>query len=815
MGTCFFPVVMCFFNFCSGKKSSKGSTTSPDSVSENVEPSTDAAKPHPPAETKPLTNGKPSDRSHEPALDTLPEEDLRGRANSATKESPYDHLPSEKQHLEACELADTNPSSGVTTPVGSDGKRSPDAGHESSDLDYIPRSSPTVQIRSITPEHAQHLRKLTEIEGPARVSASLHGRKSPPGKLAKKSNTMSAINVGGVNKGGKAAIPSEIKEDDSLYNIPRPLSDASLYQTPKSVIDSPPSPRGNGTPSTNGGGDNLYSAPRSNTESSENLYSAPRPVDQTAAHSREGSVPEEGMYKVPSSVTAEANGASAQSEGLYNVPRSLSNDMVDNAAYNDIQSTLQGESESLYNTPRPANAHALASPSNPKNNYESIDVDAPCFETLRSARSFESLNRIRVNQSEAPRNMTGYMSTPSFGNKPPKCEYVDIDLDNRPPLLAPAKNAPLPPLPTAAGPDRVVDSVYAEITDETIARSRQMTIAQGNPQNSAYSLYNELPPTSARYSESTVAQEGMAMAHMLAEEEGYELFMPAASNIRRNDLYDEARPVDSTYPPVTTASALLQKYNIHIYESGTRARPFSESDVLEDSRGSAANLGSSISNDSELQSDEYVIVTGPDRRPKPKMVTSPRLVEEQYEAMNSVQTDFSESQYSTPNPSLWSGGVSSVPQPQQSGLVRQSSAGLPQSSQFTRQSSAGLPQTSQFTRQSSAGRVPVAHDSVGSATPPLPPRKYSQEDGAGIDLAIMSPADQDSAPLYSNFQHHHHLERQTSNQSSSSERSEGAVEVDGGVSEKRPMKMPTSRQTSVVKIMAGSPLDRSDSTDLK
>lgn len=749
-----------------------------------MEPATDTAspspKPHSPTETKPMTNGKLSDRSHDPVLDPLPEEEMKVRANTAKKESPYDHLPCEKDHLAASELlAETNHGSGVGSPVGSDGKQSPEAGTECSNLDYIPRSSPTVQVRSITPEHAQHLRKLTVKEGPARVSATVRGRRSPPSKLANKSNTMSSINVGGLNKSGKPAIPSDLLEDNSLYNVPRPLFDASLYKTPKSVMDSPPSPTGDA---------GLYKTPKSVMDSppsprgtatprtngsSDNLYSAPRPADQTAVggHSRDGSMAEEGVYKVPGAVTGEENGASAQSEGLYNVPRSLSNGMVDNTAYNDVRSTLRRESESLYNSPRPANSHAPASPSNLKNNYESIDVDGPSFGTIRPARSFESLHRLRYNPSEMPRNI----STPSFGGKPPKCEYVDIDLDNRPPLLAPAKNAPLPPLPAPAGPDRVVDSVYAEITEETIARGRQMSMAQP-------SLYNELPPTRARYPEG--AQEGMAKAQELAEEEGYELFMPAS--VRRDDLYDEARPVDSTCPTVSTASALLQKYNIHIHESGARSRPFSESDVLEDSRGSAAGLGNSmsISDDSELQSDEYVIVTGPDRRPKPKIVTSPRLVEEQYEAMNSVQTH--DSHYSTPNPSLWSGGVSSVPQPQLAGL----------------------------TRQSSAGQVPVVHDSVGSATPPLPPRKYSIEDGtgAGIDLDAMSPTDQNSAPLYSNFDHH---ERQLSNLSSSSGRSEGGVEVDGGVAEKGPLSVPIACQTSMVKIMAGSPLDRSDSTDLK
>lgn len=732
------------------------------------------------------------------------------QANRAKKESPYDHLPSEKEVLELSDLASagvsgTNPSSGVTSPVDSEGKRSPDLRDGCSDLDYIPRSSPTVQTRSITPEHAQHLRKLTEKEGPARVSASLRGRRSPPDKLSKKSNTLNSINVSALNRDAtKPAIPGDIKEDDSLYNVPRPSADDSgLYKVPKSVMDSPPSPRESGrgmdtnlAQRRSSNGENMYSTPKSNG-SGENLYSAPRPAEQTDGTSN-GVAPEEAMYKVPSSVLAkEENGVGGEqtshytqgsgSEGLYNVPRSLSNEMCDNAAYNDLQSTLQGVSfvDPLYNTPRPtATSHSPTSPSNLKNNYESIDVDAPRFNTLRSARSFESLNRIRVGQSEAggSRKMSGQTSTPTFGNKQPKCEYVDIDIANRPPALAPAKNAPLPPLPAPAGPDRIVDSVYAEITEETIARSKQLTMSQSHQQVPALNPAYSLAQPTKRY-DSTTAQEGMAKAQELAEEEGYELFVPAPNSLRR-PYQDTNKSFDSVYPPVSGASALLQKYNINIHESGVRSRPFSESDVLEDSHGKSANRGTSIP-DGDLQSDEYVIVTGPDRRPKfaasQNVAVSTPVVEDQYEAMNSAQLN-NDSRYSTPNPSLWSGNASSVPQPQLSTVA------------------------TGITRQSSAGQVLAT---TNTPMPPLPPRRNDTEEGsgAGIDLEGMSPID--AAPLYSNFHQH---ERQTSNLSSSSGRSEGE---DVGVADKGPLSVPISCESAQVKIMAGSPMDRSDSTYLK
>ena len=754
------------------------------------------------AESKPLANGKPHDNPLEPVLGTLPEEEPRERTSGAKRESPYDHLPSGKDQIDTAELAAsaTHPSSGPTSPIGSEGKRSPDLNHSSSNLDYIPRSSPTVQVRSITPEHAQHLRKLSEREGPVRVSATLRGRKSPPSILAKKSLTLGHIAIEDV--ANKVTIPGE---DDSLYNVPRPAD--ATYNVPKSMMDSPPSPRsGNGsgdntyaTPKSNGGDASVYSTPKSNGNG-ENVYSAPKPVDYADGGGivSYGGSPEEGMYNVPSSVASrEEGGVSEESsaqptgrESLYNVPRSLSNDMVDNAAYNDIiahSTTFEEGSDQLYNTPRPVQSRA---PISPKANYESIDVDAPRFHTLRSARSFESLSRNRIHPiTNGERKMSAYISSPSFAaNKAPKCEYVDIDIANRPPALAPAKNAPLPPLPplpTPAGPNPIVDSVYAEITEETIARGRQMSVSS-QPQNPAHALYNELPPARLKFPDSSaMAREGMAKAQELAEEEGYELFMPAATNLRTAQ-HEESHRVDSTYPPVTTASALLQKYHINIHESTVRSRPFSESDVLEDSRPSSNKYGTSVSDD--LQSDEYVIVTGPDTRPKTMTggPQNPPLMEDEYETMASAHAQLQnhESHYATPNPTLWA-GVSCVPQPQLSGP------------------------TTGITRQSSAGRAPAPNS---AATPPLPSRKYDRPEvvpGAGIDLDAMSPADPNSAPLYSNFHQH---ERQSSSLSSSSGRSEGGTDLDG---DKGPLSVPISCQTAMVKIMAGSPMDPTDAADLK
>lgn len=779
-----------------GRKSSKTSLFS-EPQADSSEPSHDLTKPHPPPENAVKMNGKP----HDAVLDPLPEEDLRVRASRAKKESPYDHLPSQ---LDISELAGVDASgSAATSPGGSEGTTSPDLVNDSSSLDYIPRSSPTVKTRSITPEHAQHLRKLTAKEGHhGRVSASLHGRRSPGERLEARSGTMGS--VGGANRGGnKPAIPSDIREGESLYNVPRSSSPDNVYKVPKSVMDSPPSPRVNGggeglydAPRSSSGGESTYDAPR-RSFSGDNTYMAPRHVDSISSSSN-GNTAEEAVYKVPSSVLARDE-SSAESDNVYNLPRSMSGDMLDNAAYNEVRGTLDAGSDSLYNTPR---LPGISSPSK-DNNYEFIDVDAPRFVTRINPTPLESGDA---------RAMTGYVSGTAFGNKPPKCEYVDIDLVDNKPIVAPAKNAPLPPLPVSAGPSRVVDSVYAEISEAAVANNRRLLqdtrqAGQTSSQNPTYSLARP------SYQDSTMAQEGMAKAQELAEEEGYELFLPAMQQqLRRKvPLNEESKSLDVTYPPVTTASALFEKYHINLHESAVRSRPFSESDVLTDKHGNA--FGSSTPVD-EVQSDEYVIVTGADRRPKLQFTG---VAEENYAAVNSDNSSrlqafdsSTDSQYSTPNPSLWSAGVSSVPLPQQTvPITRHSSAGLPQSTTtttMTRQSSVGVPQltTAAVARQSSAGHVYGKLEVPGSATPPLPPRRYDDEEG-GINLEDMSP---DTDPTYCNF------ERRSSSLGSSSGRSEGGG---GGVAAEKgpPASMPVSCPTAAVKVMAGSPLDRSNSTELK
>ena len=835
---------MFFFSLCSSKKSKTSTSPSNEHIDEHSEP-----EPHP----QPLTNSKHNGKSHTAdLLQPVPEQEFKVPDHRAQKESPYDHLPSEKAELDNARLGGGE--SGANSPIGLvDGKSSPNSVDgevaDFSDLDVIRRSSPTVNTRSKSP---QSLKKAAK---------SVHGRRSPVnGNKIPKSNTLGSVHLSALRESTLQKISD--KDSEGLYNVPRNGSNSDLYQVPKSAGNSPPSVRNNGSSEDlynvprNTSNSDLYQVPRSagnsppsvrNNGSSEDLYNVPRNTsnsdlyqvpksagnsppsvratngvaDDTYANPRctesnldnagtRTNVIDDGLYKVPNSVlhrngNETCDGINAAAESLYNVPRSGSSDMLnggggDEGVYN-VPRDAHWNGDSLYNRPRAVQSHATASPpirrtssSSTANNYESIEIDTPLQprnSALRPARSFESLSRFRVNVPTG--GSSGRVSPPTVYPKAPKCEYVDIDLEKP---MAPAKNAPLPPLPptalpSAGGGQLITDSVYAEISEEAIARGKQ---GQYNPtsapvtggDNSA-DTYVEIPSTRPGYAAGSISAsglEGMAKAKELAEEEGYELFQPIREQLLRplstNASYSSgSKSFDSTSPP---ASALLEKYNINIETS--RPRPYSESDVLDDGgSGGRRKLGPSLNED--LQSDEYVIVTGPDRRPKPRSATShlPPGIEDDYEFMNSASINLSsaaEAQYSAPN------SMSCVPQPQQS---------------------------STMTRQYSPRQLSDLGQVTGSATPPLPPRLPDFDVGtsAGIDIDTMSPIELGNASPVFHRQASDHSLRSEGDLSATSIPEESEAETLGG---KDIQKLPLNALT-VVKTMSGSPMDRSNSTELK
>ena len=790
---------------CSSKKSSKSSL-----ANEAQKSSSDLH-----SDTSPIhTSDHIKENKTTDSRDSSPKtEDTKVSPNGAKKESPYDHLPAELQGASTNQIA---PHSPPLSPAGSDGKRSPSAVDDFTNLDRIPRSSPILQHR---PEHAQH---LVDSNGFRRNAATVRGRRSPPSLAAKplkKSNTLSHIGANSIARGriSPPSVPTSIKEDESLYNVPRPSSANDLYKIPRL---SPPTARSNGV--------------RNET------YDTPRSTQDEGQGSRvtNGLTSDEGLYKVPSSIAASHDGganfdtydsprpqrASTEGDNLYNVPRSSSDGAKqDEQLYNVPRNTGP---DSLYNSPRPARSNSPTTTSaSSSNNYEPIGANTPRTSTfhshtLRPARSFESLHGRRISDTRS-NTMAGPFSPPGTSTRP-RCEYIDIDLQEKEQskALFPAKNTPLPPLPKPAGPDRIVDSVYEEISETDIAKNRQILLSsQGNtstshytpPQqggNPAHALYNTLPPTRPVYPERnspemTSALEGIAKAKELSEEEGYELCLPAADFLKRIPM-GRVSSADSAHPvPVSQATMLMEKYNINIHDSTLRSRPFSESDILDDRSTEGAKLGTSIPTDTLDSQDEYVIVTGPDRRPKPKPYEMPMgvpvptqpggvvdaLVEEdQYEIMGSAGranialgrgslSKDGHSQYSTPDPSS---GESSVPQPQASHHSAGSGA---------------------FTRKFSPRQ---------ELNMPLNTTTTEESVSAGIDLDAMSPADVTPNGLYS----HQPVIRQHSDLSTSSSHSVGVVSEEGEGQSVETLAQDHNK-TSVVKIMAGSPLDRTSSTDLK
>ena len=752
--------------------------------------------------------------------------------NGGKKESPYDHLPCEASIVkEGAESAEKNglgssssPAGGnspPTSPRSSNGRASPEVGgaEDFSTLDYIPRSSPTVQARSITPEHAQHLRKLSMRDGGNRVTSStVRGKRSPPNKMAKKSNTMAAFNVDdlhGISQSSKPDVANRsVVEDEGVYNVPRPSSAADLYKVPKSILDSPPTGRSNGL--------------------ADNTYDTPKAAELAHVNGRSGS--DEGLYKEPSSIPVgerETYSTPRPGNETYDTPRTGSSVVTAGSeTYDSPRPTrrsstgtqqrfsTQGNaaSDAMYSTPRPVPSHTSHDAPSSRNNYESIDADMPTTTTtssnMRPARSFESLHRFRLATPEPHvETKPGSPPPPSTGSKRVKCEYVDIDLEELKQTLPPAKNAPLPPLPTTHGPAPITDGVYAEITEEAIAsnRMRQMSLSQGrsmspsssrlhnvNPQ----SLYNELPPPRPKYPDTaTKAQEGMAKAKELAEEEGYELFLPAElEQIRRPTPHVNtgSRSFDgSSHPP--TAGDLLEKYHINIHDSNIRGRPYSESDVLDDTHSGSSKLATSIPTDAG--EDEYIIVTGPDRRPKSGDAIFHHYPPPSSSGGGSGQFEGGSfegsSYYATPNPTLRS-GPSSVPQPQAYSPTYPTTT-------TTTTSGAAVP----FTRQMTPKQAPAQQTSaVGgvSSSPPLTRRQDSETPSAGVNLGdMMSPADPTvSRPFFDASSAATNASRSRSSSGERVEEGEGQAPFSS-----------SARTPSLVKVMAGSPLDRANSIELK
>ena len=716
----------------------------------------------------------------------------------------------------------------------SEWKKSPCYGDEAIDL---PRSSPTVKVRSITPEHAQKIRRMAELgEGlhgrsltTSRVSSE--GSIGSDSKLLKKSQTLKTRSkyTNGHNSNDTYQVPRPLgspdikgkEEMDSIYNVPRPSSATDLYKIPKCVLDSPPN------------GKRVTRMSPNETD----VYNVPRSIEATEEIRRGDSKEDNGVYKIPSSILANSasggniDAAYPQDTAKVPVPVATKRDSVLDGVYNFPRgSTFGGGKESVYNIPQPTKTQQSPSPPSfpptPLDRNDSAERQLPTkLGQMRSTRSFESLHKTRVKNT-----LTSGFSTmedrrsdtnPSLVSKG---EYVDIDLKS--PVMyedidlerwrTPAKNAPLPPLPTLGAPlsTAVVteEGMYCEISDAVLKKptffkhnttselpnTAKYVPMQNPPRSMTMSQYNEIKSFARpKYPDpSPSALLGLAKAKKLSEEEGYEFCTPASQHTRQDHL-ESGR----THTVWTTQAIGMESSKTVL----SRNRPLSECSRNKIGGADPALLGTSTPADSGQLGDEYVIVTGPDRRLKlgsnPPISagasTTDVIAEDEYEVMTSARAERiqqriqSQSQYSTPDPKLYSNCVPND------------------------------------TRSSSSTQFggPIRSSVSDECTLSLPHHEPATEESvfAGINIDSMSPSDSDVQPVYFNVSH----QRRSSSGSSSSRNSEcneeegiseskkGCGDSEGirGVSEGKAIQIPG--RSTAIRTLEGSPLDFHESAQLK
>ena len=409
--------------------------------------------------------------------------------------------------------------SGTTSPI-------PD----STDLDHIPRSSPTV-MRSNRP--------------------TLRGRQSPVGRLTKSLTTpalssetydvpkslqtqLSADDGGGniynnVSLSSSGENPHEPENTyqvprptvDSEYRVPRPqddiLNEQRHYHHPKpadEVYKIPTSRPMSGTYSSLLGRtpDNLYSSPRPpphavGTRSPQGVYySYPPDTDGTASTTStadsattqtstgNGNTPDGQLY---GNVTVGASNETGEAEeNFYNVPRpgierqkslekqhqvqSEEKDGVADGLYNiprSLSDKRQGQApeaeEGLYKVPRSSTGGS--------SDQEGLYKVPPRAVKQSGSESPPPKNPYEMIDFDEPRRLRPARSLESLHRVktlPPRGKgnsYVGLNVDNpsgRPVPTGWIQKQPLPPRPTQQASSAAADNVYAEIPEDLLAKHR-------------------------------------------------------------------------------------------------------------------------------------------------------------------------------------------------------------------------------------------------------------------------------------------------------------------------------------------------------
>ena len=695
------------------------------------------------------------------------------------KTSPYDHLPmakrdtAEKPAPEATELENSRPystSPEINLPNFPEDMKDQLVEKESG----LRRSSPTITARS--------------------GDVKLIGNKMEEGYNRRTLTTCRVSSDERAKPSGKRD-PRKVQSVRARVNKPRPQvpmgGDSETYQVPRSS-------------QYDNEGSNLDFTLSSNKKSSispyeaTDIYNVPRPAEQQPNKEDAG---RENIYKVPAK-TQPSHQVNGHAQDNYNVPRAVMNNSETEGVYSSPRRSEEAPG-SNYDVPRnvqsatpPRFSRSSSGKENSiQNSSEEVsNVDLPpLVGRMRPTRSFESLHRMRVNTTAldgSPR-----ANDRAHPKSPPVGVYIDIDL-NKP--IPPAKNAPLPPLPQLPDtglpiiPKRKMDSMYCEISEKVIEKNRSQlrkgleVFPQGmSPIEKSRSM--TVTPSSSSSS------QGIAKAKELSEEEGYEFFGPAGSIRFSSSSKQGSVPVNMK---IGSTSASHGSDGI----STRQTRLSSDGDGTHTTDLDPSVLGSSTPANDGMLTDEYIIVTGADRRPK--NVSGPRLaptVGDEYEVMTSARADnivqrqlqraqfptqlpppLHPSQYATPDPSLYSRPTSNAP------------------------ATSSVPLPSQST--------------VKTQAPASPPRAEVEESVmAGISVEDMSPCD--DQPTYGNVLRN--WEKPSASRSSSTSDGNDDASTPGddaasgeGVSGSNGA-IPVARGTEMVKTLAGSPLNAVESGKLK
>ena len=448
---------------------------------------------------------------------------------------------------------------------------SPDSKADTSDLDFLPRSSPQVRVR-------------------------VKGRRSPE---TRRHGHQPQAEQGAENLYSVPRLQSDFNDPQNLYSVPRPQNGEDLYKVPRpqSGEDLYKVPRPQN-------GEDLYKVPR--PQNDEDLYKVPRPQNDEDLYKVPRPQNDEDLYKVPRPQAGSLNDTysvprplpSDMTDGTYRVPRSVLNedDQDDNAYY-----SLPAGARNVHNTPRSfGNGSTYHVPRNlsgseisrvplPRddNQYEEIEIQPT--RKLKASRSFESLVNRRVNP---PRRSTfsPEPSSPMKGNY-----YVDIDVHGQVPN----------------------EHMYAEIREHppTVGLGNRPTrAAQQNAESNFYaSIPNDrISPPPVRRPTPELNREGLVKSQELAKQ-GYELCMPVTSEDKPMTLPKNGATM--SMPPRTIPRRnykSVEKYGIQIPNGTEHSKPHIEA-------------SSCPPNEGESLMDEYVIITRKIEPSQPKDIPARQM----------------------------------------------------------------------------------------------------------------------------------------------------------------------------------------------